>query len=368
MSPPESADVLVVDDNAMNRKLLETLLETNGYAVRTATDGIRALEAVAQQEPDLILLDIQMPFLDGYEVCARLKENPDTDGIPIIFISARGDVFDKLKGFDYGGVDYITKPFHTQEVLARVRTHLTIRNLQRNLLERIAELDAFAHTVAHDLKNPLSLIAGYADYVVEYMPEMEMEQNRELVNQIKVASYKTINIVNELLLLAGVRRENVELHTLDMAGVVTQAMKSLRFMVEESKARIVLPESWHRACGYAPWIEEVWANYISNGIKYGGDPPQLELGSTELEDGTIRFWVRDNGAGLDEEAQSRLFVEFSRLDEVRAQGHGLGLSIVKRIINRLGGTVGVESSPDQGSTFYFVLPAMGCEEVLAPLA
>ena len=114
---------------------------------------------------------------------------------------------------------------------------------------------------------------------------------------------------------------------------------------------------WPIASGYAPWIEEVWVNYVSNAIKYGGRPPHIELGATRQANDTIRFWVRDNGGGLTLEEQSRLFTAFTRLHQARAKGHGLGLSIVKRIIEKLGGTVGVESEIGAGSTFYFILPA-----------
>lgn len=142
-----------------------------------------------------------------------------------------------------------------------------------------------------------------------------------------------------------------------MAEVVIQVRERLVFMVEEYKAEIILPRHWPVASGYEPWLEEVWANYISNGLKYGGTPPRLELGATEEADGMIRFWVRDNGPGLLPEKQAVLFTEFIRLSQLQVEGHGLGLSIVQRIISKLGGRVGVESELGKGSTFYFILPA-----------
>jgi signal transduction histidine kinase len=132
-------------------------------------------------------------------------------------------------------------------------------------------------------------------------------------------------------------------------------------MVERSQAEIVLPDTWPVALGYGPWVEQVWVNLLSNAIKYGGQPPRVELGTDVNEDvrlpkGRTRFWVRDNGPGLAEEEISRLFVPFTRLDQARAEGHGLGLSIVRRIVEKLGGGVGVESEPGEGSLFYFALP------------
>jgi len=165
------------------------------------------------------------------------------------------------------------------------------------------------------------------------------------------------NIIRELLLLASVRKAEIEITPLeDMAGIVAEAQQRLDYMIEEYKAEIILPEAWPVALGYGPWIEEVWANYISNAIKYGGQPPRIELGTDSQESGMIRFWIHDNGLGLTPEEQSRLFAPFTRLDQVRAKGYGLGLSIVQRIVRKLGGQVEVESKLGQGSTFSFTLP------------
>ncbi|HMR64932.1 MAG TPA: HAMP domain-containing sensor histidine kinase, partial [Anaerolineae bacterium] len=138
--------------------------------------------------------------------------------------------------------------------------------------------------------------------------------------------------------------------------IIYQVQSRLQPMIEEYKAEIVMPKTWPMVLGYAPWVEEVWINYVSNGIKYGGQPPRLELGATLQSDQMIRFWVRDNGAGLTSEAQGSLFVEFSRLNKFSVPGHGLGLSIVRRIVEKLGGHVGVKSEIGRGSEFFFTLP------------
>lgn len=219
------------------------------------------------------------------------------------------------------------------------------------------ELDAFAHTVAHDLQNPLGLIIGYSDYLMENFSETEPEQILKILQTLRRTGQKMSNITNELLLLASVRKGTIKLEALDMAEIVEQVQQRLAFMIEEYRAEIILPESWPVAQGYAPWVEEVWANYLSNGLKYGGRPPHLELGASLEETRMIRFWIRDNGSGLPPEAQAQLFSQFTRLDETRATGHGLGLSIVKRIVEKLGGKVGVESKgiPGEGSVFSFTL-------------
>jgi signal transduction histidine kinase len=143
-----------------------------------------------------------------------------------------------------------------------------------------------------------------------------------------------------------------------MGRIVSEAQQRLTYMIREYEAELILPGRWPEALGYAPWVEQVWANYMSNAIKYGGIPPRLQLGATERSDGAVRFWIRDNGPGLSAEEQAQLFTPFTRLDQARATGHGLGLSIVRRIVTRLGGQVGVESEgvSGQGSTFYFTLP------------
>jgi signal transduction histidine kinase len=146
---------------------------------------------------------------------------------------------------------------------------------------------------------------------------------------------------------------------LHMVNVAADARQRLAFMIEEYGAEIVIPQSFPVAMGYGAWVEAVWANYISNAIKYGGRPPRVELGATAKPDGMVRFWVQDNGPGLSPEEQAQIFTPFTRLDQIRAEGHGLGLSIVQRIVDKLGGEVGVESEPGVGSLFYFTLPGRG---------
>lgn len=164
--------------------------------------------------------------------------------------------------------------------------------------------------------------------------------------------------VLELLLMAGMRRTEVEQYPLNMARIVGEARQRLSYMIEEREAELILPADWPVAVGHAPWVEEVWANYLSNGLKYGGQPPRLHLGATADSDGMVRFWVRDNGPGLTPEQQTHLFAEFTRLNQIKTEGHGLGLSIARRIVEKLGGQVGVESEgiPGRGCTFFFTLP------------
>jgi two-component system sensor histidine kinase/response regulator len=362
-------NILIVDDTPANLRLLSNMLAEQGYKVRSVINGQMALTAAQSAPPDLILLDIRMPEMNGYEVCEHLKADERTHDIPIIFISALDATQDKVKAFTVGGVDYITKPFQLEEVLARVETHLALRSLQeslqREIIERdklIAELDAYAHTVAHDLKNPLGTLIGFTSMLEATYGEMPDEQLRLCVSTIGRSGRKMTNIIEELLLLASVRKmDDLKTQPLDMAAVVTEALDRLADMIAGHQAEVIAPQAWPVALGYAPWVEEIWVNYISNALKYGGRPPQVEMGGALVNvngpHDQVRFWVRDNGAGLPPEDQARLFTPFAQIHQARAQGHGLGLSIVQRIVEKLGGQVSVESEVGQGSAFLFTLPS-----------
>jgi sensor domain CHASE-containing protein/signal transduction histidine kinase len=219
-----------------------------------------------------------------------------------------------------------------------------------------AELDAFAHTVAHDLKNPLGALTAFSTMLEAEGASMEPHAILQDMCVITKNAQRAANIIDELLLLASVRKqEEIECQPLDMANIVSEAQERLSGMIAEHQGEVTASDEWPIAVGYGPWVQEVWVNYISNALKYGGQPPHVELGATP-QDGAVRFWVRDNGAGLTAEEQESLFTEFTRLHQVRAEGYGLGLSIVRRIIEKLGGNVGVESKVGKGSVFYFTLP------------
>jgi signal transduction histidine kinase len=222
----------------------------------------------------------------------------------------------------------------------------------------LVELEAFAHTVAHDLKTPLAVLIGYSAMLHDEMGQLSPGEVAQAVAVIERTGQKMDNIIEELLLLASVRKmEEVPVGPLDMGAIVAEAQTRLDGLIAESGATVIGPEKWPAAIGYAAWVEEVWVNYLSNAIKYGGEPPRVELGAAEQAGGMVRFWVRDNGHGIPAEELPRLFVEFARLPPIRVEGHGLGLSIVRRIVEKLGGRIGVESNVGQGSEFSFTLPS-----------
>jgi two-component system sensor histidine kinase/response regulator len=368
MTIRQSPTILIVDDVPGNISTLFTFLDANNFEVLVAQNGEAALELIEYELPDLILLDIMMSGISGFETCRQLKANVKTQDIPIIFMTALSDTSDKVKGFELGAVDYVTKPIQQKEVLARINTHLTIFNLQQQLqtknaelatknaelATKNAELDAFSHTVAHDLKNPLSHLISMSDILLEeFSGEMNSYAN-QCVQHIFQSSEKMIGIVNALLLLASVSKQDIELVPLDMGDIIYRVQQRLTTMVTQYQGEMIISEKWPIVVGYAPWVEEIWVNYLSNGLKYGGHPPRLEVGATPDGD-MIRFWVRDNGSGLSQEAIGKLFTPFTRLHQTQEEGHGLGLSIVQRIVKKLDGQVGVESQLDNGCVFYFTL-------------
>ena len=225
-----------------------------------------------------------------------------------------------------------------------------------SLRSRNEELQAFTHTVAHALKNPLAvliLIAGAIDKITDLTPRELQEYTR----QIRSTAFEMDGIIKDLLLLSEAGMADRPAEPVDMAGVVAKARKRLSSMTREYHGRILSPKTWPVATGYAPWIEELWVNYISNALKYGGRFPRIALGATLQPDGMIRFWVRDHGPGIPARKQRLLFTPFTRLDQLHRPGNGLGLSIVRRIVEKLGGRAGLESEAGQGSLFFFTLPA-----------
>lgn len=253
-----------------------------------------------------------------------------------------------------------------QDVTEQVAVRETLRRRNEELQALTAELEAYDYTVAHDLKNPLSMIVGSADLLSGVLAHVEGEGPRRMVRNILEGTRRMNDIVESLLLLAGTRSGEVRVEAVDMAGVVARVCRGLEPEIERVEAGLHVAENLPAALGYAPWIESVWTNYLSNALKYGGQPPHLEIGYGLEKPAPgagrakmIRYWVRDRGPGLTEEEQAQLFVPFSRLDRPEKLGHGLGLALVRRIVHKLGGEVGVDSVAGEGCTFWFTLPRAG---------
>lgn len=235
-------------------------------------------------------------------------------------------------------------------------SNLSLSEQAGALEARNRELREYDHTVAHNLKDPLSVILATADAIL-HITDLTPEEMRAYLMQIHATAQAMDEMVDNMLLLSELGEVEPPIGPLNMAEVVSRIRLRFVHLIEQHRARIHYPVTWPIARGYAPWVEEVWANFISNAIKYGGRPPEIELGASLHRDGTAVFWVRDNGAGLSTEAQASVFKPFEQFGPVRTAGHGLGLAIAKRIVERLGGRIGVESHAGRGSRFYFTLPA-----------
>lgn len=248
---------------------------------------------------------------------------------------------------------YAANAIENARLMDSVRQHSDALETQNEAL------DAFAHSVAHDLKNPLTLVVGFADMLRDGFADIPEESIKQSLDTIVEYGIKMSNIVDALLMLSTVGSGNlVETEPVDMGHITREVLRRMEHMLNEYGAEVKAPKAWPEAQGYGPWLEEVWYNYLSNGIKYGGRPPKLELGYDIQTNQVVRFWVKDNGPGVNLENPMSLFDPGARKRRDKTQsGHGLGLSIVQRIVDRLGGEVAVVSQPGEGSTFSFTLPA-----------
>lgn len=367
--------VLVADDDARVRQTFSRNLTLDGYSVLTAADGEEALQVFREELPDIALVDVRMPRLDGFQVLRAIREQ-DSEA-EVILVTGHGDMDTAIEALRAGASDFISKPVEQRTLEAalrraqdRLRMKRQLRAAQQalqehaaELEERNADLDAFAHTVAHSLKGSLHIIVGQAELLMAAdtygLSEQKQHESRHTIAR---RSRQMNHTIDELMLLANIRKIDLTLAPLDMGSVVDAAQQRLSSLIEARGAEIIYPEEWSSALGYGPWVEEVWVNYLTNALKYGGTPPRIELGVSPQGD-SIRFWIKDNGRGIKAQDQARLYTPFTRIDQAAAQGHGLGLSIVKRIVEKLGGTVGVESESGAGSVFWFTLPAEEAQDV-----
>jgi PAS domain S-box-containing protein len=244
------------------------------------------------------------------------------------------------------------------DITERKQMEEALRQNNAELQARNVELDAFAHTVAHDIKNPLHLIIGYADMLAENYAVLSPTEVVESLQFIERSGQKLNNITDNLLLLSQVRQQDIRREPLNMAAIVAEARLRVANLID-GQTHISVTDTWPIGLGYEPWVEEVWANLLSNALKYAGRPVRLDVGGELQPDGMACFWIRDNGQGIAPVNQVRLFEAFYRIPTNQSSGHGLGLAIVKRIVERLGGAVSVQSSgvPGEGSLFRFTLPA-----------
>jgi two-component system, sensor histidine kinase and response regulator len=361
-----NADIVIVDDTLPNLQVLADMLSERSYEVRGAPDGHTALMIIRAQPPDLILLDIQMPGMDGYEVCEQLKADEFTCGIPVIFISALDDVFDKVRGFEVGGVDYITKPFQLEEVLARVDTHLALRDLQKQMQQALVremqlnEMRArFLAMASHDLRNPLAVIQSATDTLSHYSDRLSEDKKQARFDQIRKSIKQMLELLDDVLTIAKTEAGALEFNPepIDLTTFCTELVNDFQASLGSEHHFAV---SVNGACSGAimdpKLLRHILSNLLSNAIKYSPEGRTVTFELTCSDHETV-FRIQDEGIGIPEAAQKRLFEAFHRADNVdTVPGTGLGLAIVKQSVELHGGTIAFKSKKEVGTTFIVTIP------------
>jgi signal transduction histidine kinase len=368
-------NILVVDDVPANLKLLDDILKSEGYKTRPVLSGELALRAAEKEKPDLVLLDIMMPDIDGFEVCRRLKENPDLKDIPVIFISAIGETANVVTAFNYGGVDYINKPFQAEEVIARVKPHLKLRFQSQELLElnerlkqqtkELEELNAtkdkFFTIIAHDLKSPFNSIMGFSEMLVEQVRDKTYDGIEQYANIILDSSQRALDLLMNLMDWA--RSQTGKMEFIPEYFELVNFIKDITSLFEDiagQKSIIIKKDLPLNAPVFADhaMISTVIRNLISNAIKFTKPGGEITISAIEKPDQLI-IMVKDSGIGISNDRIEKLF----RLDETYStpgtkdeKGTGLGLILCKEFIEKHGGKIWVESTPGEGSIFIFTIP------------
>ena len=343
-------NILIIDDEPNIRATLSDLLEMNGYKVTCASNGAEGLAYARNAALGCIITDIRMPVMDGYAFIEACRRDPRLQRVPIIVASGNDMRTDVRRAMDAGADDYISKPFTEVEVVRSVKARMEKKDL-------IDELDAFAHTAAHDLKSPLGTLSVRLELVARAVQQGQREPALKHLQNASASAEQLSAIIDELLLLAGVRHQSVEVECVDMQALLGEAMDRVSALLTKTEAAVTLPSEWPLVAGHGPWLVHVWTNLLANAAKYAGPRAQITIGSEVLLGGQrVRYWVQDRGPGLSAEACQQMFTPFTRLSKIRAKGNGLGLSIVRRIIEKMKGSVGVESAEGQGSRFWFELP------------
>jgi signal transduction histidine kinase len=379
-------DILIVDDTIPNLQLLSTMLTDEGYKVRAVPSGAMALTAAQSAPPDLILLDIALPDLNGYEVCQCLKRDDRTRNVPILFISALDDEMDKVKAFEVGGVDYITKPFQVAEVVARVETHLNLQLFQDQLRQTNEKLltanqqlaqardealranqakSAFLANISHELRTPLNNILGYTELLQEEATESGSEQYLSDLQKIHHASSHLLTLLNDLLDLSKVEAGKLTFHitTFDVRAVVASVIADERISVEKNNNTFTteIDPMLSEMVGDETKIKQILFNLISNAAKFTSNGNVSFAAHQIKRHGKrwIEFRIVDTGIGIPPEKIKNLFDPFVQADESIATqygGTGLGLALTKRLCQIMGGSIQMSSELNVGTIFVVTLP------------
>ena len=360
--------ILIIDDDATNIDLLLTYFELYDFIVKTAPNGKTGIQEAIQIQPNLILLDVMMPGINGFETCRRLKANPKTQKIPIIFMTALAGNKTKLTGFEAGGVDYIAKPFYHEEVLARVNVHLSLQQLQEQLQEQNRQLqelndnkDRFLSIVANDLRAPFSTIFVAAEQTRQQLESQSYQEAHHTVEHLQSAIENYNELLNNLLIWSKLQQNLVTFtpQSIDMTHIVAKhtalftpyALEKHIAVTNRMPSRLPVQADLNM-------VDTTVRNLLSNAIKYTKPDGQVEIGAS-ADNSSVMLSVSDTGVGIPAEKLPALFrIEspYRQLGTAEEKGTGLGLILCKEFINKHGGHIWAESKEGVGSTFHITLP------------
>ncbi|TRU66818.1 MAG: hybrid sensor histidine kinase/response regulator [Microcystis viridis Mv_BB_P_19951000_S69] len=358
--------VLIVDDLPNNVRLLSIMLTEKGYQVRKAINGQMALNTVRSLIPDLILLDINMPDLNGYQVCEQLKADEKTREIPVIFISALDDVLDKVKAFQVGGVDYISKPFQGEEVMARIENQLTICRQKKQLQNEIKErqkaeetLEIYLHAVSHDLRNPVIGMSMILNNLIKNSQGETKEVSLKILQQMANSCDRQLTLIDSLV----ETRQNdlwgvsLELKPLSLYEIGQQISQEWELRLKENQATLINNFSPNlplvNADAHHLW--RVFENLLANALKHNPQGIIITL-SARLQGNYLWCSIADNGVGISETQRKQLFDRYQRGNNNNQISLGLGLYLCRQIIHAHGGEIGIMNNDEKGSQFWFTLP------------
>lgn len=344
--------VLVVDDQMQNIQVVGTVLTREGYEVIPATNGVQALQRVAARLPDLILLDVVMPEMDGFAVCKRLREHPDTAGVPVIFVSAANDSDTIVRGLEAGGVDYITKPFNKAELLARVRTQVDLQRARETTARMMKERESIVSMVAHDLKNPIGAIRFSAQTMTE-LPPHKTETASELTEHIVSTCDQMLKFIERFLTNRAREFNNERLNNVRISSSQIQDMLATWYTTAKRKNTTLdlkTPDLPVVASADLFTVRQILDNLMSNAVKFSPLGSQINT-RVQQTGGHLSIAIEDEGPGFTESDLARIFQDYTRLSARPTGGEsstGLGLAISKRGADRMGATLTVENRPGGG--------------------
>ena len=355
-------NILIVDDVPANLRLLDHILRDKGYKVRPVPNGTLALQVAEKEKPDLILLDVMMPDIDGFEVCRRLKENPKLNDIPIIFISALNDTNDIVKALTAGGADFITKPFKAEEVRVRVETHLNLYYQKKELQRINAEKDRFFSIIAHDLRGPFSSFLGVTQLLDEKLSELTKEDIQDFAASMRISATNLFSLLENLLQWAKIKQGLIPFEPTNML-LFKIAEESIVNVHEPAKNKgiEIINNIRNDVEVYADknMLQTVIRNLVSNAIKFTPKGGKISINAKAGEDKTAEISVKDSGIGMNQTMVDNLFRLDVRTNRPGTEGEastGLGLILCKDFIEKQGGKIWVESEEGKGSVFCFTIP------------